>query len=175
MENICIKHNVSELGEYKDEFNSKIIEEVNNILSEQLMGKTFDQAKEMFHYKEIDLNSDIYEPYRIEFVDIEMDEDRNTTINLKVKDIVGRNSPRLIPYGKIWYVCGLRGYDDKYHIDKCESLEDIAVIFENHYSDEFGFRYICVIDHNLEIVDWNSFYNWNDNQEMIDEIKSQVK
>jgi len=168
MANLNVNYDVNELGEFSNEFNPEVI---NEILIKKLLFKQVDDIKESFKFREINID-DYKKPYRIEFVDVKMDENHNTILNLKVKDRAGRTCPRLVPYKKKWFVCG--NGPVKFKISECESLEDIARVFERNYSGEYDFAYMCVIDHNLEVVDWNSFYDWYGSQEQLIEIKKEI-
>ena len=168
MTNIQMNYDVSELKEYSNEFNPKVI---NEMISKEILFRDIKEIEKDFKFKQIKMN-DYTKPYMVEFVDINMDNDRNTILNLKVKDSAGRTCPKLVPYNKNWYVCGnsIKEFD----ISECDSLESISRVFENKYSGEFDFAYICVIDHNLEVVDWNYFYDWYDNQEYISKLKNEI-
>ena len=167
MNNLNIKFDVNELGEYGKDFDPT---EIINTLSEQIMFKDIEKIREDFKFEKIKLN-DYKDPYRVEFKNIEIDENKDTILNLKVKDQNGRTCPRLVPYGEGWFVCG---NGPKIDIDICDSLESISNVFSNKYSGEYDFAYMCVIDENLEVVDWNSFYDFYENQDCIKEFKEKI-
>ena len=169
MVNIHINYDLNEIEKFKDEFN---YEPINEILVKNLLFQKFDEIKESFKYEQIDLINDYTKPYYIDLVKIELDENNDTIINLKVKNKDGRTCPRLVPYGKSWFVCGDGSRLN--NIDVCDSLESIARVFKNRYSGEYSFKYMCVIDNNLEVVDWNSFYNWYDNQDYVKTLKENI-
>ena len=177
MEDVEIIFDVSELGEFKDQFP---LEELSEKIIGEILHNTVDVAKEKLMFDGL-LSKYVHysKPYRLEINDYEKEflydyETKSLILSIKVKDKDGLNTPKLIQHKKCWIIVDVIFGGINIHL--CNDLEEYCRTYSKLFSGEYNYAYLCTLDHNLEIIDWHNFWDGHDkeNTELIEKARKLV-
>ena len=171
MSDFVVEYDLDELGEYSKSFPKDV---VTRDIMERLLFMTPEEARgELKIFRILDKIVPYDKSYRLEYIDLEVIPNSTIVLYVKVKDKNGLTVPKLIPYGKVWFLVGTGPCSKFFDIELCLDMDDYCSAYKRLFDGEYDFAYFCTMNQNLEIIDWHTFYDYYDkhNQQILEEVR----
>ena len=173
--NFVIDYDFSEFGD-KLKMLDFPKETIYNDILKRLIFMTPDEARDEILYNHLLLDiTGFTKPYSLEAEGLEM-VDEKIVLFLKVKDTDGMNVPKLIPWNGAWFLIGTGPHSEMFDIEMCFNMEEYSYAYRKLFGNEHSFAYFCTLDQDLEVIDWHTFYDYNDenNRELVNDVRTRI-